>query len=529
MTALILLIACANIANLLLARSVVRHREVAVRLSLGAERGRVLRQLLTESVLIATLGAAASVPVYLACTRGLLAFLQSGLDSDVFLNTAPDWRLVAAAVSVVCCTVLLFGFAPALRASRCDMNIALNENSLRFAPKTAFGKLIVAVQVSLSLVLLLGAALLSRSLYDLRTFDPGFRRDHLLIADVYSTQSIHKNADVVRFFDKLLDRVRALPGVRSAAASKVVPLGGNSWQNDYEVERDPNQGASHVHSYLNWVTPSYFETLGTPLLLGRSFSAQDSANSLRVGVVNQAFVKRYLGSANPIGQRIFEIQKNKKEPLQIVGIVADARYRSLLDQAPPTVYRPIAQMPATFGFLLELNLEVWTSSPANDLAGPIRTTVKRLNSGVSTEIRTFDSLIDSNLLYERMLTALSIAFGAVGLLLSAIGIFGLCAYAVGRRTAELGIRMALGATPSGILRLVLSEHLRLLALGLFAGLALSLALTRFLRAWLFGVSATDPLLFGAAILILSAIALCAAFVPARRAARLNPVAALRHQ
>lgn len=250
---------------------------------------------------------------------------------------------------------------------------------------------------------------------------------------------------------------------------------------------------------------------------------------MHVALVNQAFVKRYLATANPIGRRIFEIKKDKRDPIQIVGIVGDARYRSLTDETPPTVYRPVAQIPATFGFLLELNLEVWTNSPAANLAGPIRTTVKRLNSGVSTEIRTFDSLIDSNLLYERMLTALSIAFGAVGLLLSAIGVFGLCAYAVGRRTSELGIRMALGSTPGGILRLILSEHLRLLAIGLSAGLVLSVALTRFLRAWLFGVSATDPLLFGAAILILSGIALCAAFVPARRAARLNPVTALRHE
>ncbi|MBV9501084.1 MAG: ABC transporter permease [Acidobacteriaceae bacterium] len=529
MTGLILLIACANIANLLLARSVVRYREVAVRLSLGAERGRVFRQLLTESTLVALLGAIASVPVYLACTKGLLAFLQSGADSDIFLNTAPDWRLIAAGVGIVCCTVLLFGFAPALRVSRCDLNMALSENSQRLAAKTSFGKFVVGAQIGFSLVLLLGAALLSRSLYDLRTFDPGFRRDHLLIADVDTTQSIHKNADVVRFFDNLLERVRSLPGVRSAAASKVVPLGGRTWQNDYELDQDRDQSANKIHSYLNWVTPEYFQTLGTPLVLGRDFSAQDSASSPRVAIVNETFVKRYLGTANPIARRFFEITKGKRDPIQIIGIVRDARYRSLTDEIPPTVYRPIEQLPTAFDFLLELSLEVWTRAPARDLAGPIRSIPKQLDAQVSTEIRTFDSLIDSNLLYQRMLTALSIAFGAVGLVLSAIGVFGLSAYAVGRRTPELGIRMALGSTPGEILRLVLSEHLRLLGLGLAAGLGLSVVLTRFLRAWLFGVSATDPILFGAAILILSAIALGAALVPARRAARLNPVAALRHE
>ena len=248
MTGLILAIACANLANLLLTRSVVRLRELAIRLSIGAKRGRIVRQLLTESALIAALGASVSVPVYFACTQGLVAFLRSGSDSNVFLNTSPDWRFVLGTLALLSLTLLLFSFAPALRAARTDLNAALNESSQRVAAKTSFGKVVVTLQISLSLVLLLGAALLSRSLYDLRTFNPGFRRDHLLIAGIDTTQSIHKNSDLVRFFNDLLERVHALPGVRSAAASVVVPLTGRSWQQDYEIRDATRDGRFDIAS-----------------------------------------------------------------------------------------------------------------------------------------------------------------------------------------------------------------------------------------------------------------------------------------
>ncbi len=525
MSGLILVIACANLANLLLARSVVRSRELAIRLSIGANRGRILRQLLTESTLIAALGACASIPVYFVCTRGLVAFLQSGSDPNVFLDTRPDWRFVAGMVALFTSTVLLFGLAPAVRAIRTDLNAVLSETSQRLTVKAFFGKAVVAVQISLSVVLLLGATLLSCSLFDLRTFNPGFRRDHLLIAEVDTTQAIQKNADVARFFDRLLEKARGLPGVRSAAASVVVPLSGGSWQQDYEILGNTHRAGQIRHSFENWVTPGYFETLGTPLILGRYFGQLDSDKAVHVALVNQAFATRAFGSADPIGRLVYE--KEKKDTITIVGIVGDARYRSLRDQAPPTLYRPIAQLPPSFDFLLSLNLEVWTEIPAIDLTRPIEDLVKHLNNRVSVDFHTFDSLLDSTLLYERLLTVLSVAFGLIGLLLSCIGIYGLSAYSVTRRTSELGIRMAMGATPRKILHLILSEYVRVLAVGLASGSLVSIALTRFLRAWLFGVSATDPYLFSFALVLVSAFALCAIFVPARRAARLNPMAALR--
>ncbi len=528
MTGLILVIACANLANLLLARSVVRSRELAIRLSIGAKRARILRQLLTESTLIALLGACVSVPIYFVCTRGLVAFLQSGSDPNVFLDTAPDWRLVAAALALLTCTVLLFGFGPAWRAVRIDLNAALSESSQRLTAKTSFGRAIVAVQISLSLVLLLGATLLARSLFDLRTFNPGFRRDHLLIADVDTTQAIQKNADVVRFFDRLLEKVRVLPGARSAAASVVVPLSGRTWKQDYEIPGDAKRAEQVRNTFENWVSPGYFETLGTPLLLGRYFGQTDSAKAVHVALVNQAFARQAFGSSNAIGRQVFEKEKKeKKDTITIVGIVGDARYRNLRDAAPPTLYKPIAQLPPSFDFLLSLNLEVWTETPAVELTRPVDELVKSLNNRVSVDFHTFDSLIDFTLLYERLLTALSVAFASIGLLLSFVGVYGLSAYAVNRRTAELGIRMAMGATPGGILQLIFIEHLRVLAIGLAAGSCVSIALTRFLQAWLFGVSATDPYLFSAALVIVSAFALGAVIVPARRAARLNPMMALR--
>ncbi len=525
MTGLILLIACANLANLLLARSVVRHREVSVRLSLGANRARILRQLLTESALIAVLGGCAAIPTYFACTTGLLAFLKSGSDPNIFLDLNPDWRFIAGVIALIFSTVLLFGFAPAWRAIRSDLSVALNESSQRFATSTSFGKMIVAVQISLALVLLLEATLLSRSLFDLRTLNPGFRRDHLLIADIDTSQTIHKNADVTRFFDRVLEQVRATPGVRSAAASVVVPLSGSSWQQDYEIPGYADARPHVYHSFENWVTPGYFESLGTSLILGRNLEPRDSPKAVHVAVVNQAFATSAFGSSNPIGRQLYE--KEKKDPITIVGVVGDARYRTLRDDAPPTLYRPIAQLPPSFEFVLTLNLEVWTSSPASHLRKPMDRLVKQLDDQAVVDFRTFDSLIDSNLLYERLLTALSVAFSLIGLFLSATGVYGLAVYSVARRTSEFGIRMALGATPKSILSLVFSEQTRLLVIALAAGLAASLALTRFLRAWLFGVSPTDPWLYSVAVIVISALALLAAFVPARRAARLNPLTALR--
>ncbi len=244
-----------------------------------------------------------------------------------------------------------------------------------------------------------------------------------------------------------------------------------------------------------------------------------------MALVNQAFARQAFGSSDPIGRQVSE--KEKKDTITIVGIVGDARYRNLRDEAPPTLYRPIAQLPPSFDFLLSLNLEVWTEAPAINFTRPIDELVKRLNNRVSVDFHTFESLIDSALLYERLLTVLSVAFGSIGLLLSCIGIYGLSAYSVARRTSELGIRMAMGATPARILHLIFFEYVRVLAVGLAGGSLISIALTRFLRAWLFGVSATDPYLFSFALVFVSACALCAVFVPARRAAHLNPTVALR--
>jgi putative ABC transport system permease protein len=306
-----------------------------------------------------------------------------------------------------------------------------------------------------------------------------------------------------------------------------VPLTGRTWQRDFEAIGRAEQSPRVYHSFENWVTPQYFETLGTPLMLGRNFDIHDSANADHVALVNQSFAMHLFGSSNPIGRQLYE--KGKKDPITIVGVVADARDRSLRTDAPPTLYRPIEQLPPSFPFVLTLNLEVWTSSPANNYRKPIEEIVRSLDSRATVNFHTFDSLIDSNLLYERLLTMLSVGFGLIGVFLSATGVYGLCAYSVARRTPEFGIRMALGASPNSILGMMFSEQIRLLAMALAAGLLISMALTRFLRAWLFGVSATDPLLYSLALFVIGALALLAAFLPARRAARLNPLTALRRE
>lgn len=252
---------------------------MAIRVSIGAHRARILRQLLTESALIGLLGTCAGIPIYFACTVGLVNFLRSRFDPNVYLDTTPDWLFLAGVAALLFSTVLIFGLAPALRSARSDLNSALSENSQRLAAKTSFGKVVLAVQLTLSFVLLVGATLLSRSLFDLRTFNPGFRRDHLLVADVDTSQAIHKNADVVQFFTRLMEQTRAVPGVRSAAASVVVPLTGRTWEQNYEIVggTEPAQGV--FHSLENWVTPHYFETLGTPLILGRNFDMRRPAST----------------------------------------------------------------------------------------------------------------------------------------------------------------------------------------------------------------------------------------------------------
>ena len=524
MTGVILLIACSNIANLLMARALARRRELAVRLSIGARRGRLIRQLVTESALLAVAGLAGSVFVYLACVNGLLRFLQSG-GTDYYLDTAPDLRVTIFIAGLALGTLVLFGLIPAIRATHWRLSGTLAENAQSVSGRSSFGRLILGGQLAVSFALLAAAILLARSLYDLRTFHAGFRRENLLLIFPDTDRVVFKEDGQLRYTEEALNAIRNLPGVHSASASVVVPIAGGSWQSGFTAAGYIASRDSDYTCYQNMITPDFFRTMGTRLLMGRDFTERDDEIAPRVAVVNEGFARRYWRNENPLGKQFHEL--DKKEIITVVGLVEDAKYRDFRKEAPPTAYFSLAQAPAKLGW--SVKLEVWTHGDPHSLIVPVRDILNRQLKDVPATFQSFTELIDQRLLYERLLTALSVSFGGLGILICAIGIYGVAAYSVSRRTAEIGIRMALGATPGAVMSLILREQFIIVFTGLTAGAVSALLATRFLRAWLFGVSPTDaPTLIGS-LLGLVAITALATSIPARRAAGIEPLRALRHQ
>jgi predicted permease len=523
MTGVILLIAASNVANLLMARSLARQRELAVRLAIGARRGRLVRQLLTESALLAMAGLAASAGVYRFSVGSLLQFLQAR-QRDIYLETAPDLRVALFAAASVLLTLAIFGLVPALRATRCRLSGALAESSQTVAARSRLSRLLLCGQIAMSFALLVGAILLARSLYDLRTFHAGFRRDHLLLVRPDTARSIPKGAQT-DYTQLVLSEIRNLPGVRSASASVVIPMEGSSWGRSFTAAGYVAKRDQDYNCYENLVMPDFFRTIGTRLLMGRDLTEHDDGAAPKVAVVNESFARRYWGAENPLGKEFREL--DGKTAFTVAGVVEDAKYRDLRKAAPPTVYLPLLQAPSTMQW--DMNLEIWTHAEPHSLVKPVGDLVNRELKGAPTTFRTFTELIDRHLLYERLLTALSVCFGGLALLICGIGIYGVAAYSVSRRTAEIGIRMAMGATPASVVRLLLGEQALVVLAGLSAGAAGVLLLTRFLQTWLFGVSPTDRLTLIAGAACLAAITAVATLIPARRAAGIDPMRALRHE
>jgi predicted permease len=523
MTGVILLIACSNIANLLMARAVARQRELAIRLSIGARRGRLIRQLLTESALVAAAGLVAGGVVYLFSINGLLRFLESGT-ARYYLDTTPDLRMAGFIVGLALATLGLFGLTTAIRATRWRLSGALAETSQSIAARSPFGKAALAGQLALSFTLLVAAILLAWSLYDLRTFHAGFRRDHLLMISPDTSRVIHEREQLL-FTQAVLSAVRNLPGVKSASASVVLPMEGSSWQRDFTTPGYVARGDADYDCYENLISPDFFRTMGTRLVAGRDLTERDDAAAPKAAVVNESFARRYWKDGDALGKQIRSL--DEKEFITVVGVVEDAKYREFRRSAPPTVYLPLAQVPSTMGW--SPNLELWTGGDPHWLIAPVREILKRRLGDVPVEFQSFEELIDKRLLYERLLTVLSVSFGALALAICAVGIYGIAAYSVNRRTAEIGIRMALGASPGAVLRLIMREHMILVLAGLCAGAMGTVLAMRFLRTWLFGVSPGDVPTMAASVLTLAGITALATLIPALRAAGTQPVAALRHQ
>jgi predicted permease len=518
MSALILLAACSNVANLLLARAHARQRELAIRLSTGASRRRILQQFLTESLLLALLGLVAGAVIYEVCVLGLIRFMQRN-GQDVFLATRPDALVLVFIIVLTILTVLLFGLAPAMLASRSPLRSTLAEMAPALASKSKLGSGILAAQVALSLTLITGALLLARSLYDLRTFDAGFRRDHLLIASPDVSETIPKAQDQLQFEQQVVARIRALPGVRAASASTLVPVVGGLWTTDFVADGYVPQTKNDTKCYVNFVSPGFFETMGTPLLLGREFEARDQQpNAPVAAIVNESFARHFWSKENPIGKRVHEVDKAKR--IAVIGVARDAKYRTLRDDAPRTIYLRFPPPPA--GLAFNFQVEVWTAPHPEALVPAVRKIFQDENAQIPVRLQTFDRLIDGRLLYERLLSGIAICFGVLALLMATVGVYGVAAYSASRRTLEVGIRVALGATKPQILWLFVRQHLAFVLAGLAAGVASALGLAQFLRAWLFGISAADAPSFVAGMGVLAAVSAIAILIPAARAMRLEP-------
>lgn len=528
--ALLLLITCANVANLLLARANARSKEIAVRLTVGAGRLRLVRQLIAESTLLAIAGGALGLLLAFWASRSLLVLMSHG-SSPVSLSVRPDGTVLAFTLLVSLLTAILAGIAPAWRAARTNLAPSLVETT-RSAGKgggrSRFAKSLIVLQVALSLVLLVGAGLLTRSLENLKDFYPGFNKDNVLLLSLNPGLIGYKETRPGALYQTLLERFKALPGVRAVSFSMDTPLSGYFANVVPNIEGyKPPSGKEMTPVGFNIVGPDYFKAIETRILLGREFTARDQAGAPRVAIINQTMARDYYGNTNPIGRRISNPDWVADPSwLEIVGVVDDARQRDLRRQAEPMFYTPVAQSSIPG----DVTFEIRTAMNPAAMASAARHVVAQLGSRLPViNVTTLSEQVDDSLVQERLIASLSSLFGILALILAAVGLYGLMTYAVNRRTNEVGIRMALGAQRGEIARMVLRESLLLVIIGLAVGIPVSLGASRLISSELYGLKPFDPITIAAAGFILMAIAALAGYLPARRASRVDPMVALRYE
>lgn len=530
---LVLLIACSNLANLLLARASTRRKEMAVRAALGASRGKLIKQLLTETALLAALGGALGLLLSWSGLQFLTVLAPENLPRAHEIKI--DGSVLAFTLFVATVAGLVCGLIPALQASKVDLNEELkgaSKGSSDTARRSRARGALVVSEIALSLMLLIGAALLMKSFLRLQEVTPGFKSDHLLLVRLSLPPRNYSNADAVTvFFDQILSRIKSLPGVENAGGANVLPLSGLNVRSDFTiVGRPPLTAAEKPAAQNRFVSADYFKALGVPLLKGRVFTPHDNATASRVAIIDEALARRYWPEGNPIGAHLSVEDSPQAREVEIVGVVGEVKHVSLDEPATPTLYTPISQMPEQTVpfFAANSSLAIRTASDPLALENSIRQTVRNLDPNVPiSSSKTMEQVLSGTIAARRFNLVLLLVFAAAAVMLAVTGVYAVMSYAVTQRTPEIGIRIALGAQARDVLKLVLGQGIKLVAIGVVLGIAGGLISTRLVASLLFGVSAIDPVSFASAALLLGIVALSASYFPARKAARVAPVVALR--
>jgi predicted permease len=528
---LVLLIACANVANLLIARGFMRQREIAVRLSLGCSRGRLVRQLLVESLVLSLTGGAVGLLIAFWLTRTLLSFVPQ-VDQPLLISASPDPRILAFALALTCVTAVVFGLLPALRASRPDPWVTLKDTvgSIAGTGGSLFlRKGLVTAQVALSFLLLFGAGLFVRSLQNLKGTDPGVALDNLVTFQLAPALDGYENERATIFYRDLRERLHSSPGVQSVGLATVPILSGNEWDSSMSVEGHQAKDGEDMQAFMNAVSPGYFQTMKIPLLEGRDFRESDARNMAGdnvpgVAIVNRAFQEHFFPGRSAVGKRLgWGGGPKTKLTIEIVGVVADSLYEGPREGVHRQVFIPNWGKDSSAFYL-----RTQTASAVS--FNMIRNEVRQLDPAMPVySMKTVEGQLDETLMTDRLIAILSAGFGLLATLLASIGLYGVMAFVVARRRKELGIRLALGAQPGFVIWMVMREVLLLLAIGLAVGLPAAMALGRYVATQLYGIKPHDPAIAGGTMALLIVVSAAAGLIPAQRASRIDPILALRHE
>ncbi len=538
-TGFVLLIACANLANLLLARATRRQKEMAIRLAVGASRGRIVGQLLMETMCLSVLGAGLGVALAFWADRLLLAAYIPA-DSDLHVRTVPDMRILLFTLGVTMLTALAFGLVPSLQTSKPNVGRTLKDegSAVVGGGQKKLRKSLVVVQVTLSLLLLTGAGLFLRSLNNLSKLGPGFSAERLVGFNIDPSLSGYKLEQTKMAFRQLTDNIRTIPGVQSVGLASVRILEGNEWDSGMSVEGyNPSNPDNRAQPFMNQISPGYFATLGVPIVAGRDFTLNDS-REVKHGpkdddmvpsavIINQKFAQKYFAGRNPIGLHLgFGTDPGTPTDMEIVGVVKDIKYTSLRDEVPEQAFIPYLASPNVDS----MTIYVRTTLDPNPLLNAVRSKVRELDPNIPIySMRTTEEQISNSLSTERMIASLSTVFGFLATLLAAVGLYGVMAYSVMQRTREIGIRMALGANRKAVIWMVLGDVLQLVLIGAVLGVPAAMALAHVVKSQLYGLSAHDPATLALAVGTLALVTFAAGYIPALRASRLDPMTALRYE